>query len=185
MMTTVKGYFKFIIVTFGLFGFGNFYHGQAQQGWMLGAAPSSEIDNSIFGANARLYFGVNDHFCFGPEITLFPYQEIDDENELKILDLNLNAHYIFELTHKLGVYPLTGVNYTEEKERLVALQEEEEEEKENGLGLNYGFGAHYNLHNLYVFAEFKGVAGKLSAEFVTVGVILPLLKSPLKKDHTE
>ncbi len=154
---------------------------KAQQGWMIGIAPSLELNEELLGINTRVYYGPNDHFCFGPEITFFPYQEIDNEYELKVTELNINAHYIFELTHKLGVYPLTGINYTIEKERLIEQSRESEEEDE--FGLNYGLGAHYNLGKLFAFAEFKGIAGKLNDEFISIGVIFSLSGQQEKKEH--
>ncbi len=156
---------------------------KAQQGWMVGIAPSIELNEHLFGANARLYYGPNDHFCFGPEVTLFPYQEIDDEYELTVTELNLNAHYIFELTHKLGMYPLTGINYTIEKERLI--EQSNRNEEENEFGLNYGFGIHYNLGSLYAFTEFKGVVGKLNDEFISIGVIFSLFSKQEEEEEEE
>ncbi|GAA4275853.1 hypothetical protein GCM10022259_05770 [Aquimarina mytili] len=139
---------------------------------MAGIGPSLELNENIFGINTRIYYGPNNHFCFGPEITFFPYQEIDEEYELSITELNLNAHYVFELTHSFGVYPLSGINYSLEKERLIDQSNTKEEE----FGLNYGLGVHYGLGKCFVFGEFKGVAGKLNDEFVTVGVIIQLSK---------
>ncbi|MEW7290373.1 outer membrane beta-barrel protein [Aquimarina sp. 2304DJ70-9] len=153
----------------------------AQQGWMLGIAPSIELNENLLGANVRLYYGPNDHFCFGPEVTFFPYQEIDNEYELTVTELNLNAHYIFELTHKLGIYPLTGLNYTIEKERLV--EESDEFKEATEFGLNYGLGIHYYLGSLYAFTEFKGVTGKLNDEFISIGVIFSLSGGKEKQEH--
>ena len=143
----------------------------AQQGFMAGLGPTYDFNNNAIGVNSRLYYGPTEVFCFGPEVSFFPYQQIDDQYEASILDLNLNAHYIFELSHKIGVYPLSGLNYTIEKERLVN-ESNPDEEKE--IGLNYGLGAHYNLGKFFAFIEFKGIIGKLSDEFVTVGVIFNL-----------
>jgi len=94
------------------------------------------------------------------------------------LDLNLNAHYIFEITEKLGFYPLSGINYTIENERLIENTESEEDEK--AFGINYGAGFHYNLFkDVFVFAEFKGIIGQLNAQFITTGVIINI---PFKKE---
>lgn len=153
----------------------------AQERWMLGLAPSLELQEDFIGINSRLYYGINEHICFGPEVTFFPYQDIENGYELTITDLNFNAHYIFELTHNFGFYPLSGVNYTIEKERLI--EQPKENDSEEKFGWNYGFGAHYNLSKVFVFAEFKGVSGKLSDEFITIGVIFPLAKH--KKEHQE
>ncbi len=162
----------FFMITIGI---------KAQQGWMVGIAPSLELNEELFGANARLYYGPNDHFCFGPEVTYFPYQEIDNNYELTITELNLNAHYIFELTHKFGIYPLSGINYTIEKERLIEGTNESEEDNE--FGVNYGLGTHYNLGKLYAFAEFKGIAGELNDHFISIGIIFSLSGSKEIPEH--
>ena len=160
--------FKIFIIYCLLF---NILKISAQQGFIGGLGPTYELNNDAIGINSRFYYGPTDTFCFGPEISFFPYQQINDQYEASILDLNLNAHYIFELSHKIGVYPLSGLNYTIEKERLVN-ESNPDEEKE--IGLNYGLGAHYNLGKFFAFIEFKGIIGKLSDEFVTVGVIFNL-----------
>ena len=147
----------------------------AQQGAVVGLGPTYEIDEQLFGINTRFFYGKNERFCFGPELSFFPFQDIDLENEVSILDLNLNAHYIFELNDKTGVYPLSGINYTIESEREILFPEESEREK--AFGLNYGVGAHYNLKNVFVFIEFKGIVGQLSDEFLTIGVLFKLSKT--------
>jgi len=156
----IKFLFLLLFTTIGI---------QAQETWLLGAGPSLELDEELIGANVRAYYGINEHFCFGPEVTIFPFQSVNNEEDIAITDLNFNAHYIFEISHKLGIYPLTGLNYTIETERSSNVTEREE-----AFAVNYGFGLHYKLGNLYVFSEFKGVTGELKDEFLTVGVIFGL-----------
>lgn len=146
-----------------------------------GFGGALELGQELIGANARFFYGVNEAFCFGPEISFFPYQDTEEGFQESIIDLNINAHYIFEVTHKLGLYPLSGINYTIEKERLVI--NNDESETENEFGINYGFGAHYIISRSFVFAEIKGVIGQLSGEFITAGVISHLNKSTSKKEH--
>ena len=137
--------------------------------FIIGLGGVLELEESLYGVNGRFYYGINETFCFGPEISYFPYQSTEYDSEKSIIDLNINAHYIFEFHHKLGLYPLLGFNYTIDKIRLTDNPEESESESE--VGINYGFGAHYNLSHYFIFSEFKGVVGPLSAEFVTTGVI--------------
>ena len=150
------------------------YTTNAQEGFMGGLGPSLELNENFAGINGRFFYGVNKHVCFGPEVTYFPFQSLDEEAEVSILDANINIHYVFELNHKLGIYPLTGINYTFENERFELDTEEKETEEE--FGLNYGFGAHYNLNSLFVFAEFKGIISPLNDTFITVGAIFPLFQ---------
>ena len=137
--------------------------------FIIGLGPTLELEESLYGINGRFYYGVNESFCFGPEVSFFPYQSVGHDEEQSIVDLNFNAHYIFELTEKLGLYPLAGANYTIDKIRVT--DEHDENETESEFGLNYGFGAHYEVSNFFIFSEFKGVIGRLSDEFITVGII--------------
>ena len=147
----------------------------AQEGALIvGGGATYEVANSSAGINGRFYYGLSEPFCFGPEISFFPYQEINKEYESSIIDLNFNAHYIFEVNHKIGVYPLSGLNYTIERERLIDNNNTEIEEKK--IGLNYGIGSHYSIGKSFVFLEFKGIIGKLNDEFITLGVIFNLQK---------
>jgi len=153
----------------------------SQENIILGVGPSLELEENILGANIRTYYGLNERFCFGPEVSYFPHQDINDEYQLSIVDLNFNAHYIFEISHKIGVYPLSGLNYTIEKERLI--EDNDEDEQVDEFGLNYGLGVHYNLGNFYVFGEFKGIAGQLNDQFLTAGVIFSLKRFEKESHH--
>jgi len=146
---------------------------ESEQSYIVGFGPTFELNDGLTGVNGRFYYGVNESFCFGPEISYFPYQEVDKGYEKSILDLNLNAHYIFELGEKLGFYPLSGINYSIENERLV--KETDESEKKKEFGLNYGAGLHYKFKNLFLFTEFKGIIGDLNDEFITIGLIYNFL----------
>ncbi len=139
---------------------------------LIGLAPTLALEESLYGVNGRFYYGVNEAFCFGPEISYFPYQDSGHHFEKMIIDLNVNAHYIIELSEKIGLYPLSGINYTIEKERL--LDDTNESEKEEEFGINYGVGVHYRFNNFFVFSEFKGILGQLSAEFISAGVIFDI-----------
>jgi len=147
----------------------------AQIDLIAGIGGTYELENELYGVNGRLYYGVNRAFCFGPEVSIFPFQSTEDGIETSVIDLNLNAHYIFEVTEKLGIYPLAGINYTIEEERLIENTNNSEEEEE--FGINYGLGAHYNIaKNLFLFAEFKGIIGRLKDEFLTIGLIIDFTK---------
>ena len=155
----------------------------SQQGFTVGIGGTLETTNELYGINARVFYAINEHFCFGPEASIFPFQEIDEAFEKSIVDLNINAHYIFEITHALGIYPLSGMNYTNEQERLI--DNNDTSKKFQEIGLNYGFGAHYKINNMFLFAEFKGIIGQLSAEFITAGVLFNLPKKNKKEHHND
>ncbi|MDT0605434.1 hypothetical protein [Croceitalea rosinachiae] len=154
----------------------------AQEGLMVAMGPTVTSSTSLTGINLRAYLGTSPTFCFGPEVSVFPYQTTSDEYETNLFEVNFNAHYVFELAHRFGVYPLSGFNYTNENER--SLMHSDEVEKHNALGINYGLGTHYSINRVLLFAEFKGVISELSDEFFTIGAVI-LLKKPQKKLHHE
>ena len=141
---------------------------------MPGIGPTLATSTSLTGVNARAYYGINERFCFGPELSIFPYQDISNEYETLLWEANLNAHYVFELAHHLGTYPLGGLNYTFENER--SRVHSDEIERQRAIGVNYGLGLHYNINQLILFTEFKGVIGELNDEFLTIGVVILLRK---------
>lgn len=147
----------------------------AQEGWMPGIGPAIANNTSSIGINTRAYYGIDERFCFGPELSIFPYKEINDAYEASLWEVNLNAHYVFELAHRFGTYPLAGFGYTVEKER--SLTNMEEIERHSAPGINYGIGLHYAVNRVLLFGEFKGVIGDLNDEFFTVGIVI-LLKKP-------
>ena len=152
----------------------------AQEGFMLGVGPTASFESSLFGANARLYYGTSPRFCFGPEISIFPYQRTEDEVEEQLFEVNLNAHYLFELAHQFELYPLTGINYTIETERS---EIDLEEEEHTGTGINVGLGLHYSFGQVVVFSEFKSVIGELNDEFFTLGAVIMLKKPGTAHNH--
>nr|WP_299342628.1 hypothetical protein [Allomuricauda sp.] len=158
----------------------NISYSYAQEGFMLGVGPTLTSENSLLGTNARVYYGTSPKFCFGPEISIFPYQKTTDEVEERLFEANLNAHYLFEFAHRFEVYPLTGVNYTIENERSATDLEEEEH---SAAGINFGLGLHYSFGQVLVFSEFKSVVGELNDEFFTLGAVFMLKKSGATENH--
>ena len=128
---------------------------------MIGVGPTLVTNSSLAGGNARVYYGINPRFCFGPEISIFPYQSIADQFEERL----------FELAHRFEFYPLAGVNYTIETERSTIDLEEEEH---TAPGINYGLGLHYSFGRVLIFSEFKSVIGELSDAFFTLGSVIML-----------
>ena len=147
-----------------------------QDYWFAGAGGSLELSEELWGVNFRGYYGPNEVLCFGPEVSIFPYQEISEDEELSLIDLNINAHYVFEIAHGLGLYPIGGVNYSIENTRGT-IPTNTEAVRISALGLNYGAGLHFNLNKVFLYAEYKGIISELSAPFITAGVIFDLSKN--------
>jgi hypothetical protein len=131
---------------------------------------SSLIENSVtlsiggvysfslegIGINTRAYYNIGETICFGPE---FSYFRKHDE---QILDFNLIGHYIID-TKFIGIYPLAGVNYTIETD---------DHHKENSIGVVFGAGIHRNLGRLTIFTEYSHVQGRISDDFLAVGLMI-------------
>ena len=132
------------------------------------------------GLNLRGYYNMGEHFCFGPEFTFFlPKNEThgDEETETTIWEFNLNAHYIFELNERLGIYPVFGFNYTQEREEITFLPSGEKEgETIDAFGINLGGGLHVPFPKFIPFIEYEYVVGDLSEHIVTVGLFFNLGK---------
>jgi hypothetical protein len=141
----------------------------SQENWIVGTGPTLELNENLVGVNLRAYYGPNEQFCFGPEVSFFPYSDVSEEEEVSIIDLNFNAHYIFEVGERIGIYPLSGINHSIENTRLI--EDTQVKENINAFGINYGAGIHYNLNKLFVFTEYKGIIGELNAPFITAGII--------------
>lgn len=130
------------------------------------------------GLNLRGYYNMGEHFCFGPELTFFlPKTEIHDMEEIEttIWEINVNAHYIFEVSEHLGIYPIIGLNYTREKEDISYLLTGETEEKMvDAVGMNIGGGFHLPLPHFVPFVEYEYVVGDLSEHILTVGIFFSI-----------
>lgn len=147
---------------------------------MIGIGPTLAPTNSLTGGNARVYYGTDPKFCFGPEISIFPYQTTTDQLEDRLFEANLNAHYLFELAHRLELYPLSGINYTIETERSTVDLEEEEH---TAPGINVGLGLHYSFGQVLFFSEFKSVIGELNDVFFTLGTVIMLKRYEGSSSH--
>ncbi|MBO3697969.1 outer membrane beta-barrel protein [Roseivirga sp. E12] len=127
------------------------------------------------GINLRAYKFFNERICFGPEFTYFnKHQTVigGEQAEIGLWEINFNAHYIFEVGEGLGLYPLTGLNFSREVEKV----EGHSNLSESVLGFNLGFGAHYEKNKLLFYAEYDRLISDLGQNSFTVGVLFILGK---------
>ena len=141
----------------------------------LSGVYSSELET--LGWNARLYYAADHHFCFGPEVSFFK-RDIE-EGEITFFEANANLHYILDFGGGLGFYPLSGINYSIEKETENNTLPQEEQ-VERAFGLNVGGGFHYAKGRLLFFTEYKYVISELDDHFFTLGC---LINFSLAKKH--
>lgn len=145
------------------------------QSYSAGAGLAYGDDIKEPGINVRGYYNLaNDKICFGPEFTYFKKRTENSTNEeidISLFELNLNAHYIFEVTHKLGIYPIIGLNYSQEKEKYTDTEEEETVKK---WGMNAGLGTHYAVNKLTIFLEYDHLFSDLNQNTFILGVFYTL-----------
>ena len=171
----VRMHFFVILLSFTFFQ-------TAQAQLLLGGGPIYGDDISEFGLNLRAYTFVGEHICFGPEFTKFGNHEalIDgDPGEVGLWEVNFNGHFIFEVNEGLGIYPLTGLNYSREVEMV----ERHEDEVISAFGANVGLGVHYETHKTVLYAEYDRLLSDLGQNSFTVGILFFLGKHKEKGEE--
>ncbi|MFT5819809.1 MAG: hypothetical protein ACI8ZM_001034 [Crocinitomix sp.] len=138
------------------------------QSLMFGVGGSYGADIQQFAPNFRIYYGLTEHICFGPEYSYFPSIKHGD-TDVQLSEYGFVGHYIFEVKHIAGIYPLIGINYSVENE-----VHNEESHTTSALGASMGLGVHFNFKNFLPFAEYKYITGKLSQSTFSVGLIYNL-----------
>ncbi|MCE7997189.1 MAG: porin family protein [Roseivirga sp.] len=142
---------------------------------LVGGGPLYGDDIEEVGSNLRLYTFIGDKICFGPEFTAFGKHDtmIDGEQaELGLWEINFNGHYIFEVGEGLGLYPVAGLNYSKERETI----EGHDDVVEDALGVNLGFGVHYELNRFILYTEYDRLFSDLRQNSFTVGILFHLGK---------
>lgn len=135
-------------------------HSFEERSLTIGLALPYSPHLDALGINGRLYYNIGEHICFGPEVTFL--KKVD----LKVLDINIIGHYIFE-TPWMGIYPLLGINFTRETEH---------HHTESAFGLAYGAGMHYNFGMLSLFAEYSRIESHIPDQFITGGLMYTFSK---------
>ena len=154
------------------------------QSWSIGggAVYGDDIDN--VGLHFRGYYNLpNNKVCFGPEYSNF-FEKTASNNGVAITkalsEINLNLHYILEISEDWGVYPLTGFNISFEKEKIDLTGETH---KKSEMGLNLGTGLHRQFGNIMVFLEYDYLISELSQHSVLLGAFITIRsKTNRKKD---
>ena len=143
---------------------------------LLGGGPIYGDDISELGINLRAYTFLGENICLGPEFTRFGRHDAligGDPGEVGLWEVNFNGHFIFEVGEGLGVYPLTGLNYSRE----VEMREGHEDEVISAFGANVGLGLHYETRSAVLYAEYDRLISDLGQNSFTVGILFFLGKS--------
>lgn len=136
----------------------------------VGAVYGDDIQEP--GMNVRATYFTHERICFGPEFTIFQSHQVQKDGEdieLNLWEVNFNGHYVFELTHHLGIFPLVGLNISREREEIES-PDESLVLRETAWGVNLGFGAHYGVGRFLFFAEYDYLFSDLSQSSFIGGV---------------
>jgi len=135
----------------------DFHHSLvSESSFTFGLGVPYTFNFNTAGINSRLYFNPAENICLGPEFSYF------NSDEAEIWDVDFVIHYIIEIP-VLGLYPVVGINYTEETE--------EHHGTESAWGFLWGGGVHRNVNRVTFFFEYTRVAGDLHDEFITGGLM--------------
>jgi len=126
----------------------------AHQSMSIGLGAEYTTIFNITGFNTKVYYNVGEKFSLGAEFSHF-------QKNKEIFDYNLVALHIFE-TPWIGVFPLIGGNYTQEKKEI---------ETKSAFGIVVGAGMHRNFEHFTLVVEYSRVFSELSDEFITLGVM--------------
>lgn len=113
----------------------------------------SEIENLGFGVHYRN--NLTDHFRVEPSFDYFLKKDY-----VTSWDLNLNAHYLFELSNNMSIYPLIGLTYSHWGVDLGSIDfgdiKVDTSANEGRFGINLGGGIELPVsYNFSVGAELK------------------------------
>lgn len=126
----------------------------------LGASAQTKGEQNIgvhilYGTDwSNIGFGVKYQNNITDAIRLEAVGEYYPETDgYSMFDISINGHYLFPLSDKVIAYPLVGLNYTSDKQKLGMDDVEEDEDvfenKNSNIGLNFGGGIQYNLTNKF------------------------------------
>ncbi|MEO1654338.1 MAG: outer membrane beta-barrel protein, partial [Bacteroidota bacterium] len=139
------------------------------------------------GINLRSYFFWGKRACFGPEFTYFFDQTKEKDGEeitTSAYTFDFNAHYQFELIEeRLGIYPILGIDFTREKEKVSA-PDESFEIIERAIGMNLGIGLEVPLApRVGLFSEYIHTFSKLDDDVVFVGLSFRWGRAPREEEE--
>ena len=121
----------------------------------VGVGVPYNFNLETVGINARVYYNIGEHICFGPEVA-YVKSGLDE-----VFDADFIGHYIWEVWH-WGIYAMGGLNLTREIHN---------EEAENVFGGIYGLGIHKNIASYSVFLEYSRIVNRFDDQFITLGLL--------------
>jgi hypothetical protein len=146
---------------------------QAQESkWLLGTGITycSYVQNP--GVNLNITYRVFANLHIGPDFSAILNKEVT-ENGVKIirkeLEYNFNGQYLFDISEKVALYPLVGINFS----KITIHPENETADKRLVTALNTGGGIEIKIKRVRLFFESKFVT-KFPKYDLTTGVLFQL-----------
>ena len=168
-MFAVNKYSVLLLVAMSLL----FMISAVSQSWSLGPGILYGDDIQQVGVHVRGYYNLpGDRICFGPEYShFFSKSEHQDGEKISkhLNEINFNLHYIFELNDKWGIYPVTGINLSFEREEIRFQNGGVHNYHDSAFGANLGIGIHRSVNKWLVFGEFDHLFSDLSQNSFVMG----------------
>ncbi|MCI0751236.1 MAG: porin family protein [Flammeovirgaceae bacterium] len=140
--------------------------------WFVGAGLTYDSYMKTPGINLNVTYRLLANLHVGPDFSALLTKEETEAGRVvkrKELEYNFNASYLFKLSDRISIYPLTGVNWS----KVTVHPEGEEAVKQLITALNAGGGFEFNVDPLCIFLESKFVS-KLDKYALTVGLVFEL-----------
>lgn len=151
------------------------------QSWSIGPGVIYGDDIEQVGLHVRGYYNLSgDRICFGPEFSHFFSKSEYHPGEIinrYLNEINFNMHYIFELGHQWGVYPLAGINLSLEKEEISFQNGGVVNIHDSAFGANLGIGIHGAVNKWTFFAEFDHLISDLGQNSLVLGTFYTFSKA--------
>ncbi|MBR5551001.1 MAG: porin family protein [Muribaculaceae bacterium] len=123
---------------------------------LIGISAHAEEEDFSIGLNlgfgtdiSNLGIGPKVQYCFTDAIRAeLALNYFFKKDYTSMLDINLNAHYLFRISDKFNLYPLAGIYFTHITTEIDIFGDRISEWDEK-LGINLGGGAEYKITNAF------------------------------------
>lgn len=129
----------------------------------LGAVASFGTAMSNFGIGGKARYGITDNIRLDGSVSFFLPKNIVSVGDYKLdqslMDMSINAHYLFKIADKFTIYPLAGLGYYHYKIKssgkyyseladLVggSIKSYKDSDTSGHIGINLGGGVSYQLN---------------------------------------
>lgn len=126
-----------------------------------------QTDYKRFGMGLEGRYNITDNIRLAPDVTFF-----FPKNHMTGLDINVNAHYVFDIQDGISIYPLAGIGVINNRISSVDLGGGVKTKSfgTTDFGFNLGAGASYDVtSSSYLNFEFKYTFQDIDCASIMVG----------------